>query len=108
MASDEDYMAFLDKANRDPNEGRASAAAASSSSKSPFKALDKGAKVPGPIAEILAKKKDLVYTSDADEPFEPVVLAWDEGGNTLPDEGNSLPTMPFSSIRTPFSSSVEA
>src|SRR4051794_4820889 len=42
MASDEDYMAFLDKANQDPNEGYTKP----QSSKQEFKTTDDGAKIP--------------------------------------------------------------
>ncbi|KAI1279740.1 hypothetical protein F5Y07DRAFT_32149 [Xylaria sp. FL0933] len=80
MASDEDYMAFLDKANRDPNEGYAEP---QSKSKGEFKATDDDAKIPAAIQQAT---KDAFYVSDADEPFVPVCLAWDEGGKGLPDE----------------------
>ncbi|KAI0466359.1 hypothetical protein F4859DRAFT_497887 [Xylaria cf. heliscus] len=80
MASDEDYMAFLDKANQDPNEGHVKT---QSRSKGEFKATDDGAQVPAAIQEAT---KDAFYVSDADEPFVPVCLAWDEGGKGLPDE----------------------
>ncbi|KAI1422101.1 hypothetical protein F5Y12DRAFT_653643 [Xylaria sp. FL1777] len=80
MASDEDYMAFLDKANRDPSEGYAKP---QSNSKEEFKTTDDGAKIPAAIQEAT---KDAFYVSDADEPFVPVCLAWDEGGKGLPDE----------------------
>ncbi|KAI1269620.1 hypothetical protein F5Y18DRAFT_104984 [Xylariaceae sp. FL1019] len=79
MASDEDYMAFLDKANKDPNEGHAK----SQSKDAEFKAMDEGAQAPAAIQEAT---KDAFYVSDADEPFVPVCLAWDEGGKGLPDE----------------------
>ncbi|KAI2634385.1 hypothetical protein GGS26DRAFT_553595 [Hypomontagnella submonticulosa] len=80
MASDEDYMAFLDKANRDPSEGYAKP---QSSSNQEFKATDAGAQIPAAIQEAT---KDSFYVSDADEPFVPVYLAWDESGKGLPDE----------------------
>ncbi|KAI0161543.1 hypothetical protein GGR57DRAFT_455114 [Xylariaceae sp. FL1272] len=79
MASDEDYMAFLDKANKDPNEGHAK----SQGQGGEFKAMDEGARAPAAIQEAT---KDAFYMSDADEPFVPVCLAWDEGGKGLPDE----------------------
>ncbi|KAI2632085.1 hypothetical protein GGR54DRAFT_17635 [Hypoxylon sp. NC1633] len=80
MASDEDYMAFLDKANQDPSEGYAKP---QSVGKQEFKATDDGARIPAAIQEAT---KDSFYVSDADEPFVPVYLAWDEGGKGLPDE----------------------
>ncbi|KAI0124476.1 hypothetical protein F4776DRAFT_629902 [Hypoxylon sp. NC0597] len=80
MATDEDYMAFLDKANRDPSEGYTKS---QSSSKQEFKTTDDGVQIPAAIQEAT---KDTFYVSDADEPFVPVYLAWDEGGKGLPDE----------------------
>ncbi|KAI1136726.1 hypothetical protein F5Y05DRAFT_102450 [Hypoxylon sp. FL0543] len=80
MASDQDYMAFLDKANRDPSEGYTKA---QNSSNQEFKTTDDGAKIPAAIQEAT---KDSFYVSDADEPFVPVYLSWDEAGKGLPDE----------------------
>ncbi|KAM0815067.1 hypothetical protein AB5N19_00860 [Seiridium cardinale] len=80
MASDEDYMAFLNKANEDPSAGHAKSAA---SAKHEFKTTDSGVQVP---AVLKSAVKDAFYTSDADEPFVPVCLKWDEGGKGLPDE----------------------
>ncbi|KAK8133870.1 hypothetical protein PG984_005882 [Apiospora sp. TS-2023a] len=81
MASDEDYMAFLDNANKDPNEGYAKPA--SSGAKLEFKATDHGVQVPAALKEVA---QDAFYVSDADEPFVPVALKWDEDGKGLPDE----------------------
>ncbi|KAM4059953.1 hypothetical protein HRG_002428 [Hirsutella rhossiliensis] len=82
MASDEDYMAFLDKANKDVGGGQAPAQQQSSGGKGVFKALDEGSPVPKAIKDISPRP---FYESDTDEPFEPVSLKWDgEGG--LPDE----------------------
>jgi hypothetical protein len=87
MATDDEYMAFLEKANRDPNEGFASVQGSGSNSKE-FKHMDEDATIPEPIQKVMrGGQQALVYTSDADEPFLPVVLAWHESGNTLPDEG---------------------
>ncbi|KAI1093382.1 hypothetical protein F5B19DRAFT_450105 [Rostrohypoxylon terebratum] len=80
MASDGDYMAFLDKANEDPSKGYTKP---QSASKQEFKATDDGAQIPAAIQEAT---KDSFYVSDADEPFAPVYLAWNEGGKGLPDE----------------------
>lgn len=82
MASDEDYMAFLDKANKDPNEGHARPA--SEGAKKELKTTDAGVRVPAVLTEAA---KDAFYVSDADEPFVPVCLQWDEDGKGLPDEG---------------------
>ncbi|EGR52225.1 uncharacterized protein TRIREDRAFT_1777 [Trichoderma reesei QM6a] len=87
MASDEDYMAFLNKANQDADEGRATAAAAQRSqgggaAQRTFKATDDGAEIPKSIAEAL---RDAFYVSEADEPFSGVSLRW-KGEGGLPDE----------------------
>lgn len=78
MASDEDYEAFLDRANKDPNEGQAKT---QSSGKVELKAVDHGAPVP---AVLKKATNDAFYVSDADEPFVPVCLKFD--GKRLPDE----------------------
>ncbi|KAH6712897.1 hypothetical protein BKA61DRAFT_608054 [Leptodontidium sp. MPI-SDFR-AT-0119] len=80
MATDEDYMSFLDKANQDPNEG---VARAQGSGKVEFKTTDEGVKVPGVIEKVLGKG-DAFYVSDADEPFVGVALKL--SGKGLPDE----------------------
>jgi len=81
MASDEDYMAFLDKANRDPNEGTAKEESNGRGTKIELKATDKGASVP----QVLKKAtEEAFYVSDADEPFVPVCLK--HSGKGLPDE----------------------
>lgn len=81
MASDQEYMDFLNKANEEP------AAAQSSQqghkSKKELKAADHGAAIPQPL---VAATKEAFYVSDADEPFVPVSLAWEKGAG-LPDEG---------------------
>lgn len=82
MASDEDYMAFLDKANKDPNEG---VAKTQSKGKVELKAVDQGVKVP---AGLKKATNDAFYISDSDEPFVPVCLKFD--GKKLPDEGQLL------------------
>ncbi|KAI0025111.1 hypothetical protein F4780DRAFT_722279 [Xylariomycetidae sp. FL0641] len=81
MASDEDYMAFLDKANQDPSAG--SSSVKTQDKKDEFKATDDGASVPALLQQAT---RDAFYVSDADEPFVPVCLEWDEGGKGLPDE----------------------
>ncbi|EOD50202.1 hypothetical protein GTA08_BOTSDO00334 [Neofusicoccum parvum] len=73
MASDEDYAAFLDKANQDTG------APASAKSKSfTTKAVDSA------VPQVLQQIEEY-YVSDADEPFEPVSLKWD--GDAMPSEG---------------------
>ncbi|KUJ18268.1 uncharacterized protein LY89DRAFT_44312 [Mollisia scopiformis] len=83
MATDEEYMSFLDKANQDPNEGAAEAKQQSNGGGGELKALDKGAKVPKVLEEGV---KDKYYVSDADEPFVPVCLKLKGKGEGLPDE----------------------
>jgi hypothetical protein len=84
MASDAEYMAFLDKANRDADAGRAEAKS-QGGNQTKFKATDSGSSVPKEIRDAC---KNEVYVSDADEPFEEVSLKWDKGEG-LPDEGES-------------------
>ncbi|TGO67135.1 hypothetical protein BOTNAR_0047g00020 [Botryotinia narcissicola] len=78
MGSDEDYMAFLDKANEDPSAGTSKAT--SSNKKAEFKTMDDDLDVP---SVLVRATKDAWYTSDADEPFVVVALKC-EGG--MPDE----------------------
>lgn len=88
MASDEDYMSFLNKANEDAS-GGTGGGQATTQSKTQFKTTDSGSQVPKEIKDVC---KDAFYVSDADEPFEPVSLSYSgEGG--LPDEGIHL--LPF-------------
>lgn len=79
MASDADYLSFLDKANQDPNEGYVK----SESTKAEFKATDKGVEIPTVLKKAVV---DAFYTSDADEPFEVVGLRFE--GAKLPTEGS--------------------
>lgn len=80
MASDADYMAFLDKANQDVS-GAGQATARGGQAQ--FKAVDAGTRAPEVIE---AACKDTFYVSDADEPFVSVSLRW-SGEDGLPDEG---------------------
>ena len=95
MASDpdQDYMAFLNKANEDPAKGQggntATATATADKNKKrggTFRARQEGVEVPAPLVKVCGSG-DAFYVSDADEPFVAVALAWDEGGRGLPDEG---------------------
>lgn len=83
MASDEDYMSFLDKANQDPSAG-VPKTNQPRVAKAEFKTTDSGVEIPAPLKEVT---QNAFYTSDADEPFVPVALKWDEAGKGLPDEG---------------------
>ncbi|KAK5660991.1 hypothetical protein OQA88_12368 [Cercophora sp. LCS_1] len=80
MASDEDYMAFLNKANQDPSEGYTKTKATAAGG--PFKTTDAGEEIPKCLTKVA--KGDTFYVSDADEPFVGVALRF--GGGGLPDE----------------------
>ncbi|KAK3906099.1 hypothetical protein C8A05DRAFT_30036 [Staphylotrichum tortipilum] len=88
--SDEDYMAFLDKANADPAVGVASASSGAATKKpEPFKTTEEGVEVPEVLVRACQGEKGgegVWYVSEADERFVPVALGWDEGGRGLPDE----------------------
>lgn len=74
MASDEDYASFLEKANQHTVSKRAS----TQSKTVKTKAVD--TEIPPLLLDI-----EEYYTSDADEPFEPVSLRWE--GDKLPSSG---------------------
>lgn len=86
MASDGDYMSFLDKANQDVSGGSASTAQKGGSFQ--FKATDTEVEVPKEIKEVT---QDAFFVSEADEPFVAVALKYD--GSSLPDEGASGSTL---------------
>ncbi|OAA43827.1 hypothetical protein NOR_04402 [Metarhizium rileyi] len=79
MASDQEYMAFLDKANQDLDDGKA--LTAKQSKKPAFKTMDEGSQPPKVIRDAC---QGAVFVTDADEPFEEVSLKW--SGDGLPDE----------------------
>jgi hypothetical protein len=85
MVSDDDYMNFLNKANEDPSKGVAKPQQ-QGLTQAQFKTKDSGVEVPAALKEAT---KDAFYVSDADEPFVPIALNWDEAGKGLPDEGES-------------------
>ncbi len=84
MSSDQDYAAFLDKANEDPAKGVA-ASGAGKKKRVEFRTTEEGVTVPAVLIRVCSR--GAFYVSDADEPFKPVALAWDEAGKGLPDEG---------------------
>jgi hypothetical protein len=101
-SADQAYLAFLDKANEDPAKGSSSVSAAATGSENMtpkaegrgFRTTQAGVEVPAPLARLCAR--DVFYVSDADEPFEPVAIRWeDDAGRGLPDEGRSL-SLPIS------------
>lgn len=71
MASDDAYAAFLDKANADLDAGRAPQQG-TASSHTQTKAVDSSLKLPSALQSV-----EEYYVSDADEPFEPVLLRWE-------------------------------
>ena len=104
MATDDEYMDFLNKANEDPGQGSASTQAQGGQAKKELKAADRGADIPQPLVKAT---KDAFYMSDSDEPFVPVSLAW-EKGEGLPDERALItflfcPSGPPRQARFPFS-----
>lgn len=76
MSSDEAYSSFLDQANQDTGASKASTQSTSASTK----AVDTD--VPATLQKI-----EQYYTSEADEPFEPVSLRW--SGRAMPSESTS-------------------
>jgi hypothetical protein len=85
MASDEDYAAFLEKANADPSAGVTKTAASGSGGKIQLKTVDHGLDVPREL-KVATEKEEWIYISDADEPFVAVSLRLE--GSRLPDEGS--------------------
>lgn len=81
MSSDEAYGSFLERANQDTG---ASKEDSSSTAAINTKSVDTD--VPQQLQNI-----EQYYTSEVDEPFEPVSLSWD--GPELPSEGTKYPTI---------------
>ncbi|KAL8703584.1 MAG: hypothetical protein Q9201_003232 [Fulgogasparrea decipioides] len=73
MSSNDAYASFLDQANQDTGASRASTTSESATTK----AVD--TEIPVGLQNV-----EQYYTSEADEPFEPVSLEWD--GNNMPSE----------------------
>lgn len=78
MSSDDAYSAFLDQANQDTG-----ASKASTKGSSPAESKTVNTEVPALLQNV---ERFGTYTSEADEPFEPVSLKWD--GDELPTEGS--------------------
>lgn len=84
MSSDEAYSSFLDQANQDTGASKVS----TQSGRGSTKAVDTD--IPGALRSL-----EHYYTSDADEPFEPVSLRWT--GQNMPSESRLLqPSATFS------------
>ena len=77
MSSDDAYSNFLDKANRDTGANKASVPSKTASTKA--------VNTDVPVA---LKSIEQYYTSEADEPFEPVSLEWDS--KNMPSESTRL------------------
>jgi hypothetical protein len=85
MASDEDYMSFLNKANAEPSAGVSQSATTSGHKKIQLKAVDEHAQIPQELAAP-TQNEEWIYVSDADEPFVPVSLKLPHGASSgLPD-----------------------
>ncbi|OJJ47089.1 hypothetical protein ASPZODRAFT_15772 [Penicilliopsis zonata CBS 506.65] len=73
--SDDAYLSFLDKANKDLDAGRQTQTQPQTQSQGDgrTKSLDVAAsEIPAPLMGV-----EVYYVSETDEPFEPVVLAWE-------------------------------
>ena len=78
--SDEAYSSFLDQANQDTSSGKVSVQSQSKN----FLTKSVDTNVPSGLQDV-----QIDFTSDSDEPFEPVSLKWDEPD--FPDEGLNAP-----------------
>ncbi|CAG8011566.1 unnamed protein product [Penicillium olsonii] len=91
MASDDAYMSFLDKANTDVSGDKPQTSAQTTT-------VTSSLPVPKPLQSL-----NLYYTSDTDEPFEPIALNWDGAKWPTADQFSSL-----ISPDTDLSSSIES
>ncbi|KAL8783714.1 MAG: hypothetical protein Q9213_004453 [Squamulea squamosa] len=73
MASDDAYSAFLNQANEDTGASKSSSSAKTTTTKAVNTEIPVG-----------LQSVEQYYTSEADEPFEPVSLQWD--GNNMTSE----------------------
>ncbi|KAF1935951.1 hypothetical protein EJ02DRAFT_448321 [Clathrospora elynae] len=73
MSSDADYASFLDKANQETGSVEAS-------SKKSYGTTSVNTEVPKALEQV-----EEYYTSDADEPFEPVALKFEKGSLSADD-----------------------
>ncbi|KAK4181130.1 hypothetical protein QBC36DRAFT_129405 [Triangularia setosa] len=84
--SDEDYLAFLNKANAPPTSSSSGAQASSSSSdKQHFKTTDPGVPVPEVLKKAVKGRVFAAASSETESPFEVVALRL-KSGSRLPDE----------------------
>ncbi|CAK7230843.1 hypothetical protein SCUCBS95973_007711 [Sporothrix curviconia] len=82
MSSDDAYASFLDKANEDPNAGRARPADKEPKATAQSKFSANAKQVP---QKLVTAAKDRFYTSEADEPFVPVCFGLGKA-TSLPNE----------------------
>ncbi|KAK4198511.1 hypothetical protein QBC40DRAFT_350176 [Triangularia verruculosa] len=104
--SDEDYLAFLNKANAPPTSS-STAQARSTSDKQNFKTTDAGVAVPEVLKKAVEGKVFTAASSETESPFEVVALRL-KSGEGLPDEeefaemiGHSNPKEAEVEIRDP-------
>ncbi|KAJ5112631.1 hypothetical protein N7532_000676 [Penicillium argentinense] len=86
MASDDSYMAFLNKANADVDAGRNAPAQGTDTART--ETVDATTQIPKPLQSV-----DYYYISETDEPFEPVALIWNDAKQGIwpsPDQLSSL------------------
>lgn len=78
-SSDDAYLSFLNKANQDLDAGRAQAASTTTpAGQARTETLSMGVLIPAPLQSL-----DAWYTSETDEPFEPVVLRWEDASKGI-------------------------
>lgn len=86
MSSDNDYMAFLNKANADLSASQVQPQRDTTSSTPRTQTIHTDVRIPAPLTSV-----DAFYISETDEPFEPVALKWPDAGRGIwPDAGESV------------------
>ncbi|EEP81431.1 predicted protein [Uncinocarpus reesii 1704] len=95
MSSDDAYASFLEQANAEP-----SAQVKQTSKPSPSfhatKTVDENQRIPTVLQDV-----EQYYISEADETFEPVVLAWDAAGQGRWPDNEQFKSLIFSSSDAP-------
>ena len=80
MSSDESYLSFLNNANADVSQPQASTSATAAPTTQSIHLTET---IPASLSTI----HETIYTSETDEPFDPVVLKWaDASGGIWPDK----------------------
>ncbi|OJJ76370.1 hypothetical protein ASPBRDRAFT_38813 [Aspergillus brasiliensis CBS 101740] len=107
MSSDNDYMAFLNKANADLSASQVQPQRDTTSSTPRTQTIHTDVRIPAPLTSV-----DAFYISETDEPFEPVALKWPDAGRGIwpdaaalsnlispdADLSNSIETLTFSTF----------